>query len=453
MVRKTVVRSFWALTALLLAGCVVIGDRADQLRWRFLTLPYFVFDNAPGYICPKQKPVLDEDVNLAVAISGGGVRASVFAAAVLEQLACIPDPRRPGHSVLERCQVISGVSGGSLAAAYYSLFKPARLDDAKANAAFFQQYKINMGLDVGMRGAQHYISHPWDAALKYYTRYRISQSLANLYDRYIFQGATFCSLNQREASGEAPAVIINAASLDTGAKFLFTNLALKSNFTVDPAVLLPKLPSMVSSADLPGMQTIAKLCSAPIFRSSGFESIDSDILGFRVSCAVAASSAQPIMPGPSTLIDYATKGYVHLADGGINDNFGIDALVEMYLAKLQKSRKANKLVIIAINSTANSGGKDRSGDPNGYNGALAYGNKAFYSLSQRSLTFSTAVYDQLDAIGLVMVNLGDSDKIKCMTNQLTLTCISETDFNIVVAAAADAAQAHREQIVSELSHK
>ena len=441
------------MAALLLAGCVVIGDRADQVRWRFLTLPFFVFDNAPGYVCPKQKQLFDDDVNIAVAISGGGVRASVFAAAVLEQLATIPDPRHSGHSVLDRCQVISGVSGGSLAAAYYSLFKPARLDDCKANAAFFQQYKVNMGLDVGLRGAQHYISHPWDGALRYYTRYRVSQSLANLYDRYIFQGATFCSLNQREINGEAPAVIINAASLDTGAKFLFTNINVRNNVQVDPAVLLPKLPSLVSQSDLPGMQTLAKLSSAPVFRSNGFESINSDILGFRVSCAVAASSAQPIVPGPSTLIDYATDGYLHLADGGINDNFGIDALVEMYLCKLQKSRKAGKLVIIAINSTADSGGKNRSGDPNGYNGALAYGNKAFYALSQRSLTFSTAVYDQLDAIGLVMVNLGDSDKIKCMTNQPTLACISETDFNLVVAAAADAVQMRRGEIVSELSHK
>ena len=39
-----------------LAHSVMLGDRADEFRWHFTTLPFFVFDNAPGYKKPPQPP-------------------------------------------------------------------------------------------------------------------------------------------------------------------------------------------------------------------------------------------------------------------------------------------------------------------------------------------------------------------------------------------------------------
>ncbi|OYT68550.1 MAG: hypothetical protein CFK52_14790, partial [Chloracidobacterium sp. CP2_5A] len=96
---------------------------------------------------------------------------------------------------------------------------------------------------------------------------------------------------------------------------------------------------------------LAQMQASPVCRSFGFDTINSDIRPFRLASAIAASSGYPLLPGPAALIDYATNGYVHVADGGINDNFSMDALVEMYLARLQRAPRANRLVIISIDAT------------------------------------------------------------------------------------------------------
>ncbi|MCX7020435.1 MAG: patatin-like phospholipase family protein [bacterium] len=437
------------IITLAVAGCVVIGDSLDQARIHFATIPYFVFDNAPGYQKPAQRPVFNKDINLAVAISGGGMRSAVFASGVLEQLACMPDPHDPSRMLLDRCDAISGVSGGSLAAAYYGLYKPARLSNRQERDAFFQRFKSNMSTDFLLRNTQHYISHPWEAAMKYYTRYRFTNSLANTYDQYLFRGATFSQLNQREASGESPAIIINAASLDTGMKFLFTNLNVREHFSVDPRTLIPRLPAIVTPNDLRGMETLAKLSAIPTFQALGFDGIDSDISSFRLASAIVASSAQPILPGPATLINYAVRGYVHLADGAINDNLGVDSIIELYLNRIQNSGKPRQLVIISIDA---SGGKtiNKTGDPNGYVGALSYAEKAFISLSKRSLSFSTMVYNSLDAIKFIHLRFGDSPRSNNLTNMSTMAYISETDFHTVLGAASDVVNLNRERIESAL---
>ncbi|MBX7246729.1 MAG: patatin-like phospholipase family protein [Candidatus Sumerlaeaceae bacterium] len=440
--RKHLRLALCGMAAVVLAGCVIIGDRLDQFRTRFLTVPFFVFDNAPGYKKPPQAPVMEDDTNLVVAISGGGVRSSVFASGVLEQLACMKDPRNPSRSLLERVDAICAVSGGSVAAAYYGLYKPNSFSNPQTTAQFFQQFKSNMTLDIFMRGWAHYVSHPWEGAGRYYSRYRFVQSLANTYDQHMFKGATFAQLAQREAAGESPAVILYSASLDSGKKFLFTNLNVCDKFNVNPSKLIGELPGSVPESDVAGMTMLAQIAGSQIYSSFGFDSIDSDICSFHISSAIAASSAQPVLPGPATLIDYKTNGYVHLADGGINDNFGIDALVEMYLAKLQRGGKHKKLVVISIDSASKTPGRGKVGDPDGYMGALSYGNQAFSSLTARGQTFASVVYGSLSSIKVVPLQLWEAPNLSTLSDRAFGGSISETDMYKVLGAAATVTQKH-----------
>ena len=64
-------------------------------------------------------PAPDRDVLVGVALSGGGSRAALFAAAGLEALGRLRAPG--GGSVLEQVAYLSSVSGGSLSAAYFAL--------------------------------------------------------------------------------------------------------------------------------------------------------------------------------------------------------------------------------------------------------------------------------------------------------------------------------------------
>ena len=363
--------------------CVVIGDHLDQFRKRFYTYPIWVFDNARGYR-ENQPPakLMNDDTNVVVAISGGGARASYFSACVLEQLAAQPDPTGKGKSLLDRVQVVSGVSGGSLAAMYYGLYKPANLNDSN-RGKFFSLFKNHMSINQVMSGVSHFENNIWEFGLYYYTRWRVSQTLAQMYDRKVFRRATLGHLHSRALRGEAPLVVVNATNLDTGGKFLFTALPTAKYFNTDPAAL----------SNAPALKTLATAMNTSVNKAAGFDTIDSEADNFRASVAVAASSGLPFTPGPTTLVNYATNGYVHLADGGINDNTGIDSLVQLYINAKARGKRG-KLVIICIDAMqGNVVARSNDKDPDGYVGSLQYAAHAFGTASARTQIYQNALVD------------------------------------------------------------
>ncbi|MGI8907250.1 MAG: patatin-like phospholipase family protein [Candidatus Sumerlaeaceae bacterium] len=439
-----------SLAALTLTGCVLLGDKLDQFRWHFLTLPIYVFDNSAGYTCPPQPEVMEHGTNFAVAVSGGGTRSAVFAAGVLEQLAHLPDPRHPGRSLMDNCDAISGVSGGSLAAAYYSLFKPNDFSSEEEMCAFFQRFKSNMTVDFEFRGVAHYLTAPWEAVAKYYSRYRFVQTLGNAFDQHIFQGSDFDHLLERELRGEAPVTILNATSLDTGQKFLFTNLNVQQSFTVNPMQLIGSLPSIAPKSDQSALTALAQIASTPIFTPFGFDAINSDIGRFKIAHAVAASSAYPLIPGPAALQNYATPGYVHLADGGVNDNSGVDSIVGLYLGHLQQASAAKRLVVVSINVGAPLKEK-KSGNPDGYVSSVEYIDRAATALGTRAQTFATVMYNAPQSIKVINVSLPDATCSESLDSTLATLAISERDMLTVLTAAQELVQKNSPQILGALT--
>ena len=69
---------------------------------------------------------------VAMSFSGGGMRAAAFSYGVLTGFNETPVPTRSGAvSLLDRLDFLSGVSGGSILAAYYGLRGPAAITDFK----------------------------------------------------------------------------------------------------------------------------------------------------------------------------------------------------------------------------------------------------------------------------------------------------------------------------------
>jgi len=424
--------SFMFAAVLLLTGCVILGDKVDQFRWHFTTVPFFVFDNAPKYKQPPQPRVMHKPVNVTLALSGGGSRAAVFAAGVMEQLAYLPRPE--SRSILEQTQVISGVSAGSLAATYYALYKPERFRTVEEKQAFFQQFKSHMATDFFMRSWFHYLSHPWEAVLKHYTRYRFSQTLANTFDQLIFLGATFGDLSKREASGAAPLTIVNAVDLDTGCRFLMTNLNVSKSLKVNPSAF---------QGD-PLLSSLAKAAASPAYCATGFDAIDSDILSFRLASAVAASSAFPVLPGPLAIRNYATGGYVHLADGGIVDNTGVDSIIQLYLSQT-RGDTSRRLVVISLDA-ALPVAPIHDKDPNGFVSGMKYGEHAFATAAAKGQTLASILYNQADSIRIIRLSLWESPRTQKL-DKTTNYYISESDWLTVLCAAQEVVQAHREEIL------
>jgi predicted acylesterase/phospholipase RssA len=216
---------------------------------------------------------------VGIAISGGGSRSAVFSAA------CMFELQRVG--LLQHVDYISSVSGGSLTAAYFCVssddWNPAMVEK-KLTHSFASDVIINFIL-------------PWNTVALALTHWDRSDLLADSFRKTLFsrngRELTFADLRE-----DRPRLLINATDLQSGKPFVFCN--------------------------------------------ENFDRLNSDLSRYPISHAVAASSAVPVLMNHVTLRDYSTtyKQFTHLIDGGVNDNLGISALLEIYEAHVQSARAA-----------------------------------------------------------------------------------------------------------------
>lgn len=255
-----------------------------------------------------------------LAFSGGGTRAAALAYGVLEQLQqtdIVWEGRR--KSLLDEVDLISAVSGGSYTAAYHALYRERLFTDFEP--------------DFLLRNVQGQLTRkllaPGNLARTISPTFGRSDLVAEYLDKYLFHGATFSDLQQYGR----PFVLLNASDMSLGTRFEFTR---------DQFDLL-----------CPGLAT------------------------YRLSRAVAASSAVPVVLSPLTLrnyagscgyhepawvqaapddraasarryyqasnmrscLDRAQRPYVHLLDGGISGDTGLRALLE----RAQTEREPQRL--------------------------------------------------------------------------------------------------------------
>src|SRR5215212_9564244 len=112
-----------AALAVWLAGCASLGGRDP-------TNQPLSGSAAEAFATSRQDPTAGDDVLVGLAFSGGGTRGAAFAHGVLQELDQTTVRTRAGtHSLLDNVGFVSGVSGGSVAAAYFGLKKREALSD------------------------------------------------------------------------------------------------------------------------------------------------------------------------------------------------------------------------------------------------------------------------------------------------------------------------------------
>ena len=237
-------------------------------------------------------PDNSDSMIVLVAFSGGGYRAAALALAAMELLrdtSIVWD----GHQrrLLDEVDFISSVSGGSLAAAWFALHREAFFDTFESQVLAFDLQSALTTRILSPQGLWQQTS----------ARYGRSDLLQEVLDQSLFHGARFQDLPRRR-----PMVFINATDIRYGERFEF------SQDQFDP------------------------LCS--------------DLEPFPLSRAVAASMAVPLLFSPVTLWNHreackvlaptlplesqaAYSRYVHLADGGLADNTGVNGALEIIRAR------------------------------------------------------------------------------------------------------------------------
>lgn len=262
--------------------------------------------------------------------SGGGSRSAAFAYAVVSELENLPFELAGRPTTLaNEIDVVTGVSGGAVAAAHLALFGlPEHL------AKFPDEF---LRVDFQQRLVKSLLGHLARVASPWYGRGHL---LATELDSRLYHGATFGDLVGRE---RRPYLIVAATDLSSGSEFDFT------------------------------AEQLGLLCS----------SIDRVPLSF----AVAASSAVPALFSPLTLESHLTgcprplppppagadqpaqRRFLHLVDGGVSDDLGTHRIANFVnkaggigglFAKLGErpgadARAPRRIVFLSVNSERRAG--------------------------------------------------------------------------------------------------
>ena len=250
-----------------------------------------------------------DDTVIALSFSGGGTRAAAFSYGVLTALDQTPTPNR-STSLLDRVDFVTGVSGGSVLAAYYGLKKRKALADFKerfllrnaeeALTTEISLINIARGLQGGINDATQF---------------------PHWLDENLFDYATYKSLLFQRR----PRVWINASDIYNRTPFVFGRVifgALCSDLANYPISL-----AVAASAAVP-------VVFAPIV-IQGFPGGCSVPLPDWVQRARNREDAPPLLKLFANALDRYHSGevkFVKLLDGGLVDNYGLAGLTIARLA-------------------------------------------------------------------------------------------------------------------------
>jgi len=278
------------------------------------------------------------DSAVYLAFSGGGTRAAALAYGVMVGLReTLIDTEDGPRTMLEEVDTLSGASGGSFPAAYYGLFDDRIFEE-------FEPRFLRRNIQGAIFGRALI---PWNTIALMTPWLSRSDIAKGIYHKGVFDEATFQTLT--DAHG--PIVYINATDLSSGERFTFAQ--------------------------------------------GTFDAICSDLQQFPIAYAVAASSAVPMLLSPISLRSHAgTCGYeipatiqkgldarltdprkfraarsfshlhdtrsrfVHLVDGGIADNLGLRAGIDIIEAaggldtalEFMHAEMPDELVVISVNA-------------------------------------------------------------------------------------------------------
>ncbi len=260
----------------------------------------------------EQRQQGDADgTTIGLAFSGGGTRAAAFAYGVLAQLARTPPTRRndPGD-LLDRVGVVSGVSGGSVMAAYYGLKGRAALTDFRQR---FLDQDVMAQLDT--RVSLINIDRALGGGAN------TDERLRDWFNANLFHGASLGAVIARRR----PILLINATDVYSRTPFVFapqTFAAICSDIADYPLAEAVAASAAVPAAFAPiVIKTYPGECKVP--------------LPDWIVQAAKNTSGSPLVHGFAKALVLAHSGkvkYIKLFDGGMVDNYGLSGITIMRAA-------------------------------------------------------------------------------------------------------------------------
>jgi NTE family protein len=220
---------------------------------------------------------------IGLSFSGGGTRASAFAFGVLQELGKTVETARDGTRIalIDRVSLVSGVSGGSVTAAYFALHGRDILNDFRKRF-LIQDVEASLSTSVNV------------ANLVLLAKGGVNDrsGLPSWLDKNLFHGATYAE------------------------------------------VLKPGRPQLwINASDIFNRTTF-------IYNSVNFGALCSDLNRYPLSEAVAASAAVPLVFAPIVIQNYAERCQFDTPDWVFSaDRAGAPAILRASAAALQRYRE------------------------------------------------------------------------------------------------------------------
>ena len=276
------------------AGCASINN--DPINKPLEALA----QDGPG--ASRESETHFDDTVIALSFSGGGMRAAAFSHGVLTALADTNIRTRGGAvSLIDRIDIISGVSGGAVPAAYFGLKKRAALADFRERF-LLRNAEESLSTDVNITN----LSRGFSGGINDSTQF------PRWLDANLFNGATFADMSQTQR----PRVSINASDIYNRTPFLFGRGAfgaLCSDFTQYPVSL-----AVAASAAVP-------VFFAPVVIENFYDKCPLPLPEWVERVRNNPDSPPMLRQYADAIVRYR-KGdvkYVKLLDGGLVDNYGL----------------------------------------------------------------------------------------------------------------------------------
>src|SRR5512146_2925253 len=305
---------------------------------------------------------------IGLALSGGGFRAAFFHVGVLARLAEL--------EILPKVEVISAVSGGSIVGATYYLLLKRRLDEATepiGQAAYVEIVKelercLRSAVQENLRG--RVFANPsknlWMALRPRYSR---SDRIGDLYDRYLYKGAWDWERDSTRArkwspigpeeqikmrelpihpggdsdfkpepgnvgrDEKVPELLLNATTLNTGHNWRFEAVRMGEPLPEDE-----RRRQIVKEVD-----NNRRLAQGYFEKVADKARVPVPHRDFPLGLAVAASAGVPGVFAPHAISKMYKDVRVQLVDGSVQDNQGIQSLLDRECTRLIVSDASGQL--------------------------------------------------------------------------------------------------------------
>ena len=299
-------------------------------------------DPEKGYRLEKtMQQALEKENLVIVTFSGGGSRAVSLGYGVLEQFQqATVRPTERGDTLLQNIDVVYGVSGGSVLAAYLAL-------EGQETIPKFKEFFLKKDFQKKVINEVFSLSNVPRLTSPQFGRSDLLQEQLNL---ALYHGKTFADLARKR---KGPFAVINATDMTAGQKVSFTQdffdwLCVDLNdIEIGRAVAASSAVPLIFSPIT--LNNHAGFCHA--------ESKKAFLMQTQPGNHLLLNNFNAMQKRLARYQDSVEQPYLHLVDGGLTDNLGLASLLDMsnllsvrkLYAELKKSALRH-VVVVSVNA-------------------------------------------------------------------------------------------------------